>query len=85
MEALSTKVADMLHAKEEISAIQYSPDGTKLAAGSHDNYIYVYDVLQVRVCGGRGRAGPLIHTCIHTSTHKYTITLIRTHPGLQLY
>ena len=55
MEALSTKVADMLHAKEEISAIQYSPDGTKLAAGSHDNYIYVYDVLQV--WGGEGEGG----------------------------
>jgi WD40 repeat protein len=46
VESLGNKVADMNHAKEEISAIKYSPDGSKLAAGSHDNYIYIYDVLQ---------------------------------------
>ncbi len=28
---------------EWIEAMQYSPDGKKLAVGSHDNTIYVYD------------------------------------------
>jgi len=32
------------HAKEWISDVKFSPDGTKLAVGSHDNAIYVYDV-----------------------------------------
>jgi len=30
--------------KEWIEVIQYSPDGTKMAVGSHDNKIYIYDV-----------------------------------------
>jgi len=29
--------------KEWIEVIQYSPDGTKMAVGSHDNKIYIYD------------------------------------------
>ena len=36
----------MYHAKEEISALKYSPDGSRLAAGSHDNFIYIYNTLQ---------------------------------------
>jgi len=30
-------------AKEWIEVIQYSPDGTKVAVGSHDNIIYIYE------------------------------------------
>ena len=30
--------------KEWITDIKYSPDGTTLAAGSHDSKIYLYDV-----------------------------------------
>jgi microtubule-associated protein-like 6 len=30
--------------KEWTQAMKFSPDGTKLAVGSHDNHIYVYDV-----------------------------------------
>ena len=32
------------HSLEEISCIRYSPDGLLLAAGSKDNYIYLYNV-----------------------------------------
>jgi len=32
------------NSKQWIEAIQYSPDGTKVAVGSHDNKIRVYDV-----------------------------------------
>jgi len=31
------------HSKEWIEVLQPSPDGSKLAVGSHDNHIYVYD------------------------------------------
>lgn len=31
------------HSKEWIEVIKYSPDGNKLAVGSHDNNIYIYD------------------------------------------
>jgi len=30
--------------KEWIEVVRYSPDGSKLAVGSHDNNIYIYDV-----------------------------------------
>ncbi len=43
MEPLGALVAEMHHAKEAIDEIKYSPDGSKLAAGSHDNFIDVYD------------------------------------------
>jgi WD40 repeat protein len=34
----------MQHCKEAVDALRYSPDGSKLAAGSHDNCIDIYDV-----------------------------------------
>eukprot|EP00118_Oscarella_pearsei_P025612 m.308471 g.308471 ORF g.308471 m.308471 type:complete len:792 (+) comp44058_c0_seq1:38-2413(+) len=37
-------VASEQDGNEEISAIQYSPDGSKLAIASHDNHIYIYNV-----------------------------------------
>ena len=40
VENLAQKVAEMHHSKEELAVVRYSPDGTKLAVGSHDNYIY---------------------------------------------
>jgi len=36
-------------AKEWIEAIAYSPDGNRLAIGSHDNFIYIYDVANYRL------------------------------------
>ncbi|KAG2499991.1 hypothetical protein HYH03_002273 [Edaphochlamys debaryana] len=44
VENLTQKVAEMHTLKEMVHEIKYSPDGTKLAAGSHDNYIDIYDV-----------------------------------------
>jgi microtubule-associated protein-like 6 len=37
-------VATNKDSQEWIEAMEYSPDGSKLAVGSHDNKIYVYDV-----------------------------------------
>lgn len=36
-------IATHNHSSEWIEAMEYSPDGSKLAVGSHDNKIYVYD------------------------------------------
>ena len=43
--------------------IRYSPDGTKLAAGSHDNYIYIYDVLlgYKRIATFKGHSSYITH------------------------
>ncbi len=50
VESLSDKVAEMHYAREDIAELKYSPDGTKLAAGSHDNHIDIYDVTRGYVC-----------------------------------
>jgi WD40 repeat protein len=36
-------------AKEWIEVIAYSPDGSRLAIGSHDNFIYIYDASNYRL------------------------------------
>jgi hypothetical protein len=36
-------VCQVCHCKEAIDELKYSPDGTKLAAGSHDNFIDIYN------------------------------------------
>ena len=43
-EALTTKVAEAHFHKEAIDDLKYSPDGSKLATASHDNFIDVFDV-----------------------------------------
>ena len=44
------------HAAEAMSAVKYSPDGRRLAAGSHDNIIYIYSTTDtyelLRRCSG---------------------------------
>jgi echinoderm microtubule-associated protein-like 1/2 len=42
--ALNTILATFNDSREWIEAIQFSPDGDKLAVGSHDNNIYIYAV-----------------------------------------
>jgi WD40 repeat protein len=37
--------------KEWIEVMVYSPDGSKLAVGSHDNKIYVYETDNYRLLG----------------------------------
>ncbi|PNH12713.1 Lipoxygenase y domain-containing protein 1 [Tetrabaena socialis] len=44
VENLTQKVAEFHTLKEMVHELKYSPDGTKLAAGSHDNFIDIYDV-----------------------------------------
>jgi WD40 repeat protein len=45
--ASPTQLDNIIHenknSKEWIEAIQFSPDGSKLAVGSHDNNIYIYE------------------------------------------
>ncbi|XP_062850142.1 echinoderm microtubule-associated protein-like 2 [Trichomycterus rosablanca] len=42
-------VLDLTDGNEQLSVIRYSPDGSFLAVGSHDNFIYIYSVTE----GGR--------------------------------
>ena len=44
VDALDSEIAKMKHSLEWIEVLKYSPCGTMLASGSHDNKIYVYDV-----------------------------------------
>uniref|UniRef100_A0A672R1J8 EMAP like 3 n=1 Tax=Sinocyclocheilus grahami TaxID=75366 RepID=A0A672R1J8_SINGR len=48
---LQTKevVTDLTDGNEQLSVMRYSPDGSFLAVGSHDNFIYIYNVTE----GGR--------------------------------
>ena len=42
--SLSSVVTTLSDAKEWIEVIHFSPDNSKLAVGSHDNFVYIYDV-----------------------------------------
>ena len=44
-------VAQNTDSQEWIEAMEYSPDGSKLAVGSHDNNIYVYDSTSYKLLG----------------------------------
>ncbi|XP_043099627.1 echinoderm microtubule-associated protein-like 3 isoform X2 [Puntigrus tetrazona] len=48
---LQTKevMSDLIDGNEQLSVMRYSPDGSFLAVGSHDNFIYIYNVTE----GGR--------------------------------
>jgi len=39
---LDNVIAQTNHSREWIEDMEYSPDGSKLAVGSHDNNVYVY-------------------------------------------
>ena len=41
----------MKDSREWIEVLTYSPDGTKLAVGSHDNNIYIYDASSYKLLG----------------------------------
>ncbi len=43
VEALTQKAAEMSYTREAVKELVYSPDGSKLAAGSHDNSIDIFD------------------------------------------
>ena len=43
-------VSRQMDGNEQLDAIAFSPDGTLIAVGSHDNFIYIHQVQkQVRV------------------------------------
>ncbi|KAI4900979.1 hypothetical protein NFI96_011882 [Prochilodus magdalenae] len=42
-------VSDLIDGNEQLSVLRYSPDGSFVAVGSHDNFIYIYSVTE----GGR--------------------------------
>jgi WD40 repeat protein len=46
VKAINNEVKSITDAKEWIEVIHYSPDNSKLAVGSHDNFVYIYDVSQ---------------------------------------
>ena len=48
---LDTVIAKNTNSQEWIEAMQYSPDGKKLACGSHDNTIYIYDANSYNLLG----------------------------------
>ncbi|XP_058868043.1 echinoderm microtubule-associated protein-like 4 isoform X1 [Acipenser ruthenus] len=39
-------VSDYTDGNEQLSVVRYSPDGSYLAVGSHDNFIYIYTVAE---------------------------------------
>uniref|UniRef100_A0AAY4AFF5 HELP domain-containing protein n=1 Tax=Denticeps clupeoides TaxID=299321 RepID=A0AAY4AFF5_9TELE len=39
-------VSDLTDGNEQLSVMRYSPDGSFLAVGSHDNFIYIYSVTE---------------------------------------
>ncbi|XP_043931691.1 echinoderm microtubule-associated protein-like 3 [Protopterus annectens] len=39
-------VYDYIDGNEQLSVVRYSPDGSFLAIGSHDNFIYIYSVVE---------------------------------------
>eukprot|EP00775_Hariotina_reticulata_P001782 gene1782-2116_t len=43
-------VAEMCQPREAVDDLKYSPDGSKLAAGSHDNTVYIYSVVKKYSC-----------------------------------
>lgn len=43
---LDNVIAIITDPKEWIECMLYNPQETKLAVGSHDNFIYIYDVLR---------------------------------------
>jgi WD40 repeat protein len=51
MNALDKVVTKNTNSQEWIEAMQYSPDGSKLAVGSHDNNIYIYDSTAYKLLG----------------------------------
>ena len=66
---LLPEISRWQHSKEGISVLKYSPDGTKLAAGTRDSVIDVYRVSkQVTQPAGRGR-GPMA-TTQYTFAHR---------------
>lgn len=64
MDKQNTVVMCLNDAKEWCESMAYSPNETKLAVGSHDNYIYIYSAFQEY---------QLLTTC--TSHHSYITCL----------
>lgn len=46
---LDKVVAKLTDSQEWVEVCVYSPDGSKLAVGSHDNAVYIYDVYPIKI------------------------------------
>lgn len=78
--------------KEEIGDLKFSPDGSKLAVGSHDNFIDIYnasDFKQIAVC--RGHSSFITHfdwSCdgnyLHSNCGAYELLFWDSNNGRQL-
>ena len=60
-------VATNKNSQEWIEVLQYSPDGKKLAVGSHDNNIYIYDTTSYSLLGKCTKHNSFI-VCVDWST-----------------
>lgn len=80
------------HSKEEISDIKFNPAGDKVAIGSHDNKIYIYNLKWKRLCRPLNKHSSYIThldwSCdgeyLHSNCGAYEILFWEVEPGLQM-
>jgi WD40 repeat protein len=65
--------------QEWIEAIKYSPDGSRLAVGSHDNHVYVYDAQTYKLLGKCGKNSSFIVSVDWSSDGQYLRTVSGAH------
>jgi microtubule-associated protein-like 6 len=90
---LNTTVATLNDAKEWIEVIHFSPDNSRLAVGSHDNFVYIYEVgtgykLQHKLSGHHSFITALDWsvdgTALHTTSGDYELLFWDANTGKQV-
>jgi WD40 repeat protein len=77
--ALNDIVAKNQDSQEWIEVIKYSPDGSKLAVGSHDNHVYVYDTTNYKLLGKCGKNSSFIVSIDWSADGLYIRTVSGAH------